>query len=87
MITIENIINHELIGIQASVTESCNKQIVGLSGRILDETKSMFTLDTLRGIKRIPKANSSWKFDLEGKNIIVNGDLISKRSHERMAQK
>jgi len=87
MITTENIINHELIGLQVSVAESCNKQIVGMSGRILDETKSMFTLGTLRGMKRIPKANSSWKFDLKGKNIIVNGNLISKRSHERMVQK
>ena len=39
MITQENIALHELIGLDTEILDSSNKQIVGLSGRIVDETK------------------------------------------------
>ena len=87
MITPENITRHELIGLETSIMESNNLQVVGLHGKIVDETKSMFAIETQIGIKKIPKENSTWKFNLDGVGVIVFGKTIAKRSYERMGVK
>ena len=48
MITTTNITSHEFIGLNTKIVESSNPQIIGLNGIIIDETKSMFTLNTKR---------------------------------------
>ena len=87
MITPENITRHELIGLETSIVESNNLQVVGLHGKIINETKSMFTIETQTGVKNMPKENSVWRFDLDGVFTTVNGKAIAKRSYERMGVK
>jgi ribonuclease P protein subunit POP4 len=87
MITAENITRHELIGLETSIVESSNSQAIGLHGKIIDETKSMFTIETSTGVKHMPKVNSMWKFNLNGVSSIVDGKSIAKRSFERMGVK
>lgn len=87
MITLENIANHELIGLDTIVVTSANSQIIGLSGKIVDETKSMFVLETSNGLKSIPKAISQWGFELDGKKITLNGASLLRRSYERVGVK
>lgn len=84
MITPENIEYHELIGLQARVVYSSNRQIIGLDGKIVDETKHMFTLETRNGIKRIAKSSSHWKFQLNGQNNELDGAKLVRRSFERI---
>ncbi len=55
MITVDNITSHEFIGLHTEITQSSNPQIIGLNGRIIDETKSMFRLNTKNGTKSIAK--------------------------------
>ena len=46
---------HELVGLKTIISDSPNKQIIGLYGTIVDETKSMFVINTKKGFKMIPK--------------------------------
>ena len=87
MITTENIIQHEFIGLDTQIVESNNSQIIGLNGTIINETKSMFALKTANGIKLIPKASSIWKFSLNNEKIIVDGSKIHKRPFDRLGGK
>ena len=87
MITSDNIASHELIGLQAQLVSSNNKQIVGLNGKIMDETKFMFILNTKNGIKRLAKSTSKWKFELDGKEIELDGARLTRRPYERMGEK
>ena len=87
MITSDNIVSHELIGLQVQLVESNHKQIVGLNGKIVDETKFMFTLNTKNGIKRLAKSASKWKFELDGKEIELDGAKLTRRPYERMGEK
>ena len=87
MITPENIAHHELIGLQTSIAESKNLQLVGIHGKIVDETKSMLIIQTQTGIKNVPKENSVWQFDLNGNSTTIDGKVISKRSFERIGVK
>jgi ribonuclease P protein subunit POP4 len=87
MITQENIALHELIGLDTEILDSSNKQIVGLSGKIVDETKSMFTLYTKSGLKMIPKHNSKWQFALDGTHAVLDGAVLTRRSYDRLGAK
>ena len=87
MITLDNIVSHELIGLQARLVASNNTQIIGLNGKIVDETKFTFVLNTKNGIKRLAKNTSRWKFGLDGKEIELDGARLTRRPHERMGGK
>jgi ribonuclease P protein subunit POP4 len=47
----------------------------------------MFTINTQKGRKNIPKSTNDWKFSIAGKEIIVNGSKITKRPFERIGVK
>ena len=87
MITTENITSHEFIGMQTEIAKSSNPQIIGLNGMIVDETKSMFTINTKNGMKSIAKDTNDWKFSIENKEIIIEGSKIAKRPFDRIGGK
>jgi ribonuclease P protein subunit POP4 len=87
MITVDNISRHEFIGLKTQITDSSNRQIIGLNGTIIHETKSMFTLNTNKGIKLIPKGYTNWEINVNRQQIMVNGSKIQKRSFDRIGGK
>ncbi len=87
MITKDNITSHEFIGLHTEITQSSNSQIIGLNGRIVDETKSMFRIITKNGMKSITKSKNSWKFSIENQDIVIDGSKIAKRPFDRIGAK
>ena len=87
MITIDNITSHEFIGLDTEIIKSTNSQVVGLNGRIINETKSMFTINTEKGAKTIAKNTNNWEFSVEGVKIEVEGNKIAKRPFDRIGVK
>lgn len=87
MITQQNIINHELLGLDAQILESTNKTFVGLFGKVIDETKSMLVIDTKQGAKMVSKQHNKWKFTLGDQDFTVDGAAISKRPEDRIKVK
>jgi len=87
MITVDNITSHEFIGLDTEITQSTNPQVVGLNGRIINETKSMFTINTEKGSKSIAKSTNNWKFSIKGQDIVVDGSKIAKRPFDRIGGK
>ena len=91
-ITQKNILRHELVGLQVLVAEAPNRSMVGLNGRVIDETKYMIVVDVPgRGPKMVPKAGARFIFsraDAPGAaavtgEIEVDGDQIQKRPFDR----
>ena len=87
MITVDNITSHEFIGLDTEIIQSTNPQVVGLNGRIINETKSMFTINTEKGSKSIAKSTNNWKFSIKGQDIVVDGSKIAKRPFDRIGGK
>jgi len=87
MITADNIRSHEFIGLDTEIVQSTNPQVIGLNGRIINETKSMFTINTENGVKSIAKSTNDWKFSIQNKDIIVDGSKIAKRPFDRIGGK
>jgi len=84
----ENLARHELIGLSVSVSESTNKGLAGISGMIVDETRNTFLLETDRGTKRIPKANTSLTFTLpDGQMVKVTGSILISQPENRINKK
>jgi len=87
MITADNITSHEFIGLNTEIVESTNQQVIGLNGRIENETKSMFTINTENGMRSIAKSTSNWKFSIDDSDVIVEGSKIAKRPFDRIGGK
>jgi len=87
MITKDTISRHELIGLETQVVESSNSQLVGLNGRVINETKSMITINTKKGKKMIPKLTNNFKFFVRDQSVLVKGSSITKRPFERIGGK
>ena len=54
-ITTENVLSHEIIGLDARIENSPDPNKIGLTGRIINETKNTFTIETNEGEKIVPK--------------------------------
>ena len=91
-ITKSNVLEHEMIGLQAKVIKSSDKSREGIEGKIVDETQFTFSLlgKHLSGKKAveeefvIPKKECEIEFDLENEKVIVKGNDILKRPEDRV---
>ncbi len=81
MITAENITRHELIGLETTILESNNSQVVGLHGKIIDETKSMFTIKTSTGIKHMSKSRFHVEIQSEWSIFYCRWKINCKKNH------
>jgi ribonuclease P protein subunit POP4 len=86
-ITPQNLVNHELIGLQLTLVKSSNKDAVGLSGRIIDESRNIFKLECYGQEKTTAKRHNTFEFMLpEGDKVRVPGDLVLGRPEDRVAK-
>jgi len=74
----------ELVGLQAEVVDSENPGLVGIKGRVVDETKSLIILATTTGEKKLIKAQCDFKFIKDGSELLVKGELLDKRPEDRI---
>ena len=71
-----------LVGETAEITEAKNKTLVGVKGRIIDETKSTITIQEGKKTKKIIKEQV--KITINGKTI--DGNNIIGRPETRIKQ-
>ncbi|MDY6957959.1 MAG: ribonuclease P protein component 1 [Halobacteriota archaeon] len=87
-ITPKNIIHNELFGLYVSVDKSTSSSMVGLSGKVVDESRNMLMIETADGEKKLPKSSSTFKFVLpSGENVIVDGKILVLRPEDRIKKR
>jgi len=85
MITPENLLSHELVGLRATILSSSQPTLIGLSGTIIFETKYMITLKVRSGIKRVSKLVArKMKLHLPGNVCFINGASLIGRPEDRV---
>jgi ribonuclease P protein subunit POP4 len=85
MLAPENLARQELIGLRVMVEDSTNPCLRGLSGKVVDETRNTFLLETERGCRRIPKSNTSLIFTLpDGQRVRVAGSILISQPENRI---
>jgi ribonuclease P protein subunit POP4 len=82
----KNIVLQELIGLRVSVKSSKDAGRRGISGVVLDETKSTILIKKSDKIVRVPKIGTVFSFRFGRKSFIVDGKEINFRPHERISK-
>lgn len=77
MISSQNVLRHELIGLDILVSGAANPAQKGISGRVIDETKNLLVIETLKGVRRIPKMHSVFRVCLSGRETVeIDGSVM-----------
>ena len=85
MISPQNVIRHELIGLDVLVVHASNPAQTGISGRIIDETRNMLIIAAERGVRKIPKRLSTFRITLpDGRMVEVNGSVLVMAPEKRI---
>ena len=83
-----NLVRHELIGLDVKVVKSANPSQLGLSGRVVDETRNMLSIETPGGVRNLPKQDCIFSFLLpSGERVRVEGKLLVARPEDRVRKK
>lgn len=77
----------ELIGTHIKITNSKNKSLIGLQGKIVDETRNTILLSTNEGDKKIIKDQVEFDFFTENKVMKIDGKSIVSRSEDRIKKR
>jgi len=89
MITPENLVRHELIGLKARIADSSNPAAVGIQGMVVGETRNSLTVEADGKEKRFIKDQHVFSFFLpdSGKWVRVDGKIIVARPEDRVKKK
>ncbi|MDP3728815.1 MAG: ribonuclease P protein subunit [bacterium] len=79
-----NIARHEFIGLDVVVVDANNKNLIGIKGEIVDETKNTFIIQTEFGEKKVLKKGASFKTKISNQEIIIKGDILVGRPEDRI---
>jgi len=78
------LLKHELVGLNANVVDSENKALVGMKGKIVDETRNMLTIDYDGKLKRLIKSQVILQLSYKGHAYEVNGKMLVNRPEDRI---
>lgn len=88
MITKDNLVHHEFIGLNVSVSGVANKSL-RLRGTVIDETKNTIKVEVNDDVEKIiPKNGSIFIFELPtGEKVEINGNILSIRPEDRIKKR
>jgi ribonuclease P protein subunit POP4 len=82
MISPRNVARHELVGLRGRVADSEDPSLVGIEGRVVEETAHTLTIAD-DGEKTVPKEYTTFEFELPDATVRVDGRAIYARPAER----
>lgn len=84
MITPENILCHELIGLEVEVSESTCPERKGIKGVVVDETLNTFIIRRNNRDIVIPKKECKFIFTIPQGRVEVDGGCLTVRPEDRI---
>jgi ribonuclease P protein subunit POP4 len=84
-ITQQNVLSHELIGLDAEIVDSTDPSLKNIQGRIVYETKNILIIDVNNKIKEIPKDTTVLLLKLpDGDGCVISGSDLVGRPEDRI---
>lgn len=77
------LVKHELIGLQVEVISATDPTVVGLKGRVVDETRNTLIIEGAGRERMIAKRGSVFRFGVGG-GVDVEGERILFRPEDRI---
>jgi len=79
------IVQQELIGLNAEVVRSSNPSSVGISGKVVDETRNVLVMVCQNKEKKIIKETAVFHFTMpDGTVVEIDGKVIVGRPEDRV---
>ena len=83
-----SIVQNELIGLDIEVVKSPNSNLIGIAGRVVNETRNTFTIFQENKEKTIIKENSIFNFSLPNGTIVeIDGKILIGRPEDRIKKR
>jgi ribonuclease P protein subunit POP4 len=83
-----SVVQYEFIGLETTVVKSSNPDMVGLSGKVVDETRNTLTILQDNTEKIIVKDTSVFEFVLPDEIIVeIDGKVIMGRPEDRLKRR
>jgi ribonuclease P protein subunit POP4 len=83
-----SVVQYEFIGLETTVVKSSNPDVVGLSGKVVDETRNTLTILQDNTEKVIVKDTSVFEFVLPDKTVVeIDGKFIMGRPEDRLKRR
>ncbi|UCH69894.1 MAG: ribonuclease P protein component 1 [Candidatus Bathyarchaeota archaeon] len=82
------ILKNEFIGLNAKVVNSSNPNVVGIEGKVINETRNTFVITHGNKNKTIAKNTTVFHFTMSnGTTVEINGKTIVGRPEDRIKKK
>lgn len=83
-----SIVQYEFIGLEATVVKSLNPATVGITGEVVDETRSTFTISYDGEKKVVIKDIAVFDFVLnDGTVVEIDGKVVMGRPEDRLKRR
>jgi len=80
-----DIVRHEFIGTEARISKSRHRGNIGISGRVIDETRNTFIILQHGKRKIIPKDSSVFQFGFLDETVVeIHGRILLGRPEDRL---
>lgn len=87
MITADNLLAHEVVGLHIVIVDSTVSGLKNLSGTVIQETKNTLSLRTTSGTKKIAKINATKiKVLLPSGGCFIRGFSLIGRPEDRISK-
>ena len=88
LITPQNILRHELIGLDVQVARAKDRNILHTKGRIVNETRNTLVVASHGKERLIPKGIAVFRFKLQDGTVVdVDGSRLVARPENRLKTK
>ncbi len=86
--TAKTLLRHEFIGLKIKVAKSSHRELCGICGTIIDETKNTLVIYHKGKPKVVPKGYSTFHCNLSDGTIIeIDGKLLIGRPEDRIKKR
>jgi ribonuclease P protein subunit POP4 len=84
-----SIVQHEFIGLEAKVVKNSNPDVVGIMGKVVDETRNTFTISLNDGEKKVViKDTAVFEFVMpDGTVVEMYGKVVMGRPEDRLKKR
>jgi ribonuclease P protein subunit POP4 len=88
----QNILRHELVGLNLEIVNSTDKRLISTKGRVINETRNMLVIEKNNGKEiTVPKEISIFRFEFSDldtpKKVDIDGRLLIGRPEDRIKSK
>ena len=83
-----SVVQHEFIGLDVTVVKSSNPNLVGISGKVVNETRNTFTILQNDNKKVVVKDTSVFDFVMsDGTVVEIDGKVVMGRPEDRIKKR